>query len=141
MIIVSFAILYLDEPEECAAGTGGSYKSAIYFFVVAAAIQLVMSFVVVVNRGDSLIKEGFMKTATLVVAGIYAYLAVYFFLFKGCQDLIKYWVLGNVLIIIVLVGLRIAYIVAKEGKQGLYDLVLKRNLNQSASLELPESNV
>lgn len=137
MIIVSFAILYLDEPEECSVGNGGSYKSAIYFFVIAAAIQLVMAFILITQRGDSLIKEGFMKICSLAVAGIYCYLAAYFFLFKGCQELIKYWILGNVLIIIFFVALRIAYIVAKEGKQGLYDMVAKKNMNQSNSIELP----
>ena len=105
MIIVSFAILYLDEPDECLANGGGSYKSAIYFFVLAAAIQLVVAFILITHRGESLVREGLIYTASLTVAGIYCYLAVYFFLFRGCQELIKYWVLGNVVIIIFFVAM------------------------------------
>ena len=105
MIIVSFAILYLDEPDECLANGGGSYKSAIYFFVLAAAIQLVVAFILITHRGESIVREGFLYTASLTVAGIYCYLAVYFFLFRGCQELIKYWVLGNVVIIIFFVAM------------------------------------
>ena len=135
MIIVSLAILYLDDPQECFAAGGGSYKSAIYFFVVAAAIQLLIAFVIVTHRSESSIKEGFMKIASLAVAGIYAYLAAYFFLFSGCQQLIKYWVLGNVSIIIFFVFMRMSYILAKEGKEGLFEAITRKKMNQSISIE------
>ena len=134
-MIVSMSILYLDDPEECMANGGGSYKSAIYFFVLAAGIQLVMAFILITHRGESIVKEGFMKLATLGVAGIYSYLAVYFFLFKGCQELIKYWILGNVVIIIFFVAMRVAFIFYKEGKEGFIDAVSRKKQNLSLSVE------
>jgi len=41
---------------------------------------------------------------SLVVVGLYGYLLVYFFIFKGCEKLIKNWVVGNLIIIVAFVS-------------------------------------
>lgn len=51
-----------------------------------------------------------------VVGIVTVYLLVYFFIYKGCEELIKFWVLANLLISIVFTVLRMMYILAKEGK-------------------------
>lgn len=60
-----------------------------------------------------------------VVAVVTVYLLVYFFIYEGCEELIKFWVLANLLISIVFTGLRMMYILAKEGKQGLKNAITK----------------
>ena len=60
-----------------------------------------------------------------VVAIVTTYLLVYFFIYKGCEELIKFWVLANLLISIAFTLLRMMYILAKDGKQGLKDAITK----------------
>jgi hypothetical protein len=60
-----------------------------------------------------------------VVAIVTTYLLVYFFIHQGCEELIKFWVLANLLISIVFTGLRMMYILAKDGKQGLKNAITK----------------
>ena len=54
-----------------------------------------------------------------IVVVLTLYLLVYFFIHSGCEELIKFWVLANLLISIFFTGLRMMYILVKDGKQGL----------------------
>jgi hypothetical protein len=56
---------------------------------------------------------------------------MYFFIHPGCEELIKFWVLANLIISIFFTGLRMMYILAKEGKQGLKSHITKKALNAS----------
>lgn len=85
-----------------------------------------MAFVAIVFREQSEIKDWFFRIFTLIVLGIYGYLLVYFFIFSGCEELIKYWVVGNLLIIVAFVVLRIFYAIATQGSSGLRSSLTKR---------------
>ncbi len=60
-----------------------------------------------------------------VVAVVTVYLLAYFFIYTGCEELIKFWVLANLLISIAFTGLRMMYILAREGKEGLKNAITK----------------
>ncbi len=92
-----------------------------------------MAYVSVIHRKESKIKNNFMKYGTLVVVGIYGYLLAYFFLFKGCEELIKFWVVGNLIIIVAFVALRYAYIIIFKGRLGFAEAITKSNMNLSSS--------
>ena len=51
-----------------------------------------------------------------IVCGVSIYLLGYFFVYSGCEELIRFWVLANLTISIAFTGLRMMYILAKEGK-------------------------
>lgn len=54
------------------------------------------------------------------MVGISGYLLMYFWIYDdGCEELIKFWVLANLFISIAFTFLRMTYILAKKGKQGL----------------------
>lgn len=79
-----------------------------------------MAFVSVMHRKESTTKDNFLKVCSIVVVIIYCYLLAYFFLFKGCEELIKYWVVGNLIIIVAFVALRYAYIILFKGKDAFH---------------------
>lgn len=74
-----------------------------------------MAFVAIVFRKKSDAKDWFFRVFTLVVLGIYGYLLVYFFIFNGCEELIKYWVVGNLLIIVAFVVAQILFTITFKG--------------------------
>jgi len=86
-----------------------------------------MAYVSIIHRKESAAKDSFMKFGTMVVVAIYGYLLAYFFLFKGCEELIKFWVAGNLIIIVAFVVLRYAYIISFKGKLGLKEAITKSN--------------
>jgi len=133
MIIVSLAILWIQDHNYCTSEQG-SYRSSIYYFVAASAIQLVMSYVTIIYKKESEFKDSFIKVSTIIVVVIYGYLLVYFFLFKGCEELIKFWVAGNLLIIVIFVAIRYAYIILFHGKMGLKQAILKSHMNMSQDM-------
>lgn len=92
-----------------------------------------MTYVSVIHRKESTIKNNFMKYGTIVVVAIYGYLLAYFFLFKGCEELIKFWVVGNLIIIVAFVALRYAYIIIFKGRLGFAEAITKSNMNTSTS--------
>ena len=63
----------------------------------------------------------------VIVVCISIYLLAYFFIYQGCEELIKFWVLANLIISITFTGLRMTYILAKEGKKGLKAAITKKN--------------
>lgn len=75
-----------------------------------------MAFVTVIYRKKSDAKDWFLKTMSLIVLGLYGYLLAYFFLFKGCESLIKYWVVGNLVIIVAFVAAKLSYVILFKGK-------------------------
>jgi len=133
MIIVSLAILWIQDHNYCTSEQGSS-RSSIYYFVAASAIQLVMSYVTIIYKKESEFKDSFIKVSTIIVVVIYGYLLVYFFLFKGCEELIKFWVAGNLLIIVIFVAIRYAYIILFHGKMGLKQAILKSHMNMSQDM-------
>ena len=50
---------------------------------------------------------------------ITVYLLIYFIIFNGCEVLIKFWVLANLLISISFTALQIGYIFFKHGSEGV----------------------
>ena len=75
---------------------------------------MVISLVGMFVKRDSKGKEVTVKVCIGVVIGITTYLLVYFFIYKeGCEELIKFWVLANLIITIAFTGLRMLYILAK----------------------------
>jgi cytosine/uracil/thiamine/allantoin permease len=66
-----------------------------------------------------------------VVCGISLYLLSYFFIYTGCEELIRFWVLANLVISIAFTGLRMMYILAREGKKGLKSALSKKKMDES----------
>ena len=61
---------------------------------------------------------------TVVITG---YLLFYFYVYQdGCEELIKFWVLSNLMISISFTALRMAFIFVKLGKTGLKRALSKR---------------
>ena len=85
-------------------------------------------------KKESTQKEWVIKVCMGVVCTISIYLLAYFFIFTGCEELIKFWVLANLIISIAFTGLRMMYILAKEGKQGLKTALSKKNKDKSLSI-------
>ena len=67
---------------------------------------------------------------------ITGYLLVYFFIYDGCEELIKFWVLGNLIISIAFTVLRMGYVFVSEGKEGLKKAITKerKNFDKSSSI-------
>ena len=93
-----------------------------------------MTYVTIIHKKESEFKDSFLKVSTIIVVVIYGYLLAYFFLFKGCEELIKFWVAGNLLIIVIFVAIRYAYIILFQGKKGLKQAILKSNMNLSGDM-------
>lgn len=61
-----------------------------------------------------------MKACGAAVVGISTYLLIYFFIYtEGCEELVKFWVLANLIISISFTALRMFFVLVKEGKEGL----------------------
>ena len=91
-------------------------------------------------KRDSKTKDVVIKVCMGVVVCITAYLLIFFFIYQeGCEELIKFWVLSNLIISIVFTGLRMLYILAKQGKDGLKNAISKKrrdiSLNEGGSSE------
>lgn len=69
-----------------------------------------------------------------MVAGITVYLLCYFMVYQdGCEELIKFWVLANLMISISFTGLRMFYIYVKLGKEGLRKAISKNTDSKEKS--------
>ncbi|CDW87155.1 UNKNOWN [Stylonychia lemnae] len=132
MIIVSLAILYMKDTQ--CGSSDASYQTAIYYFVGACGVQLVMAAVAVVFRGHSDYKDWFLKTMSLVVIGLYGYLLAYFFIFNGCERLIKNWVVGNLVIIVAFVAAQLCYTIIFKGKEAFKEAISKKPQFSSGAL-------
>ena len=77
------------------------------------------------NSEDTVKRDYFIKVCICIVVGITVYLFVYFFIYKGCEELIKFWVLANLCISIFFTTLRLTYILFKKGKDGLKKAISK----------------
>jgi hypothetical protein len=79
-------------------------------------------------------RDNIIKACGCVVAGITVYLLGYFIVYqKGCEELIKFWVLANLLISIAFTGLRIFYIYIKLGKEGVKRAISKNTDSKDKS--------
>lgn len=72
------------------------------------------------DKGGQGKRDLIIKTCGAIVAGITLYLLAYFFIYDdGCEELIKFWVLANLLISMSFTALRMGYILIKDGREGL----------------------
>ncbi len=65
------------------------------------------------------------------MVGIFGYLIVYFFIYSGCEELIEFWVLGNLCIMIAFSVARIAIAFFKHGREGINREISKRYQDNS----------
>ena len=86
---------------------------------------MVMAAVAITYRKKTEVKDWFFRVMSLIVVGLYGYLLVYFFIFSGCEDLIKYWVVGNLAIILAFVAFQLMYAVTFKGTEGLQRAISK----------------
>ncbi len=104
----------------------GSYRNALVWFMVAISAQLVIGIISTFIRKESNKKDLILKVCMGIVCCISLYLLAYFFIYSGCEELIKFWVLSNLLISIAFTSLRMMYILAREGKKGLKSALSKK---------------
>lgn len=128
----SLGILQIDN--RCEEGQS-SYRSSVYWFMAAVGIQLAMGIIAITMKRDPEgRRDNIIKTCGFAVAGITVYLLVYFFIYQdGCEELIKFWVLANLLISIAFTGLRMFYIFVKLGKEGLRKAISKNTDSKEKS--------
>ena len=107
MIFVSLGILVI-EPSNCPGGS--SYRSSIYWFLLAVAIQFTREMTNLFWKSKDDLRDKFNKFTTLALIGLFGYLLCYFVIYEGCEELIEFWVLGNLWIMIVFVGAKMAFI-------------------------------
>jgi|LauGreDrversion4_2_1035121.scaffolds.fasta_scaffold272696_1 hypothetical protein len=89
------------------------------------AAQLIIAILTTIVRQDFPKKDWIIRVCMTVVGIVTIYLLAYFFINQGCEEMIKFWVLANLLISILFTGLRMVYILAKEGKEGLKNAITK----------------
>jgi RsiW-degrading membrane proteinase PrsW (M82 family) len=89
------------------------------------AAQLIIGILTTIVRQDFPKKDWLIRLCMTVVGIVTIYLLAYFFIYQGCEEMIKFWVLANLLISILFTGLRMVYILAKEGKEGLKNAITK----------------
>jgi RsiW-degrading membrane proteinase PrsW (M82 family) len=89
------------------------------------AAQLIIGILTTIVRQDFPKKDWIIRLCMTVVGIVTIYLLAYFFIYQGCEEMIKFWVLANLLISILFTGLRMIYILAKEGKEGLKNAITK----------------
>ena len=89
------------------------------------AAQLIIGILTTIVRQDFPKKDWIIRLCMTVVGIVTIYLLAYFFIYQGCEEMIKFWVLANLLISILFTGLRMVYILAKEGKEGLKHAITK----------------
>jgi RsiW-degrading membrane proteinase PrsW (M82 family) len=89
------------------------------------AAQLIIGILTTIVRQDFPKKDWIIRLCMTVVGIVTIYLLAYFFIYQGCEEMIKFWVLANLLISILFTGLRMVYILAKEGKEGLKNAITK----------------
>ena len=94
---------------------------------------MVMGLTSIILKKDNLNKDRIITVCTAIVVCVFAYLLVYFFIFEGCEELIMFWVLGNLAVIIAFVIAKMGYILFKQGKEGLRRAISLRNINHDTS--------
>jgi hypothetical protein len=114
----------------------GSFRNALIWFMLAIGAQLVIGILTTFVRNDSTKKDLAIKVCMGIVCGVSIYLLGHFFVYSGCEELIRFWVLANLTISIAFTCLRMMYILAKEGKQGLKTALSKKKLNESKDKSL-----
>ena len=119
------------EPNTC---KDGSYRSAIFWFLSAVICQLIIAFATVIWRGTNQTKDYIIKICNVAVVCIFGYLLVYFFIFDGCEELIKFWVLGNLWVMIVIGGAKIFFILIFKGKEELKRAMSKKGIDSENSI-------
>ena len=75
----------------------------------------------------------------MAVIGIFGYLLVYFFIFTGCEELIKFWVLGNLLVMVAIEAVKLVFILIFKGKAEFRNSIRRRSIAASDRSLLAQS--
>jgi hypothetical protein len=88
------------------------------------------------KRDSSGRRDFLVKTCGFIVTGISIYLLAYFFILypTGCEQLIKFWVLANLVISISFTGLRVFYIYLRKGREGVKKALSWKNQNSKSGM-------